>query len=96
MLVLSRKQNQQIVIDNRITITVLKIRGNSVRIGIDAPLDVPVRRGELVADGPSPQIVEFRNNPQGADKTQLRVAEVQSNSGDDPAPASLTANPAGS
>ena len=49
MLVLSRKQHQQIVIDNRIRITILKIRGNTVRIGIEAPLDVPVRRGDTPA-----------------------------------------------
>jgi carbon storage regulator len=55
MLVLSRKEDQTIVIDGRITITVVSIRGNQIRLGIDAPRDVPVRRGELAAgDHPLP------------------------------------------
>jgi carbon storage regulator CsrA len=47
MLVLSRKQQQTIVVDNQITITVLKVKGNTVRLGIQAPDDVPIRRSEL-------------------------------------------------
>jgi len=49
MLVLSRKQNQEIVIGDNIKITVLKIKGNTIRLGIDAPRDVKVVRGELPA-----------------------------------------------
>jgi carbon storage regulator CsrA len=79
MLVLSRKQNQQIVIDGKITITVLKIRGNTVRIGIEAPDDVPVRRGELAAQKtPSPGIIEFRNKRASGDLgLQLRVSAME-------------------
>jgi carbon storage regulator len=47
MLVLSRKQGQTIVIDDQVTITVLKVKGNCVRLGIDAPEEVSIRRGEL-------------------------------------------------
>jgi carbon storage regulator CsrA len=47
MLVLSRKQTQSIIIDDKIEITVLQIRGNCVRIGINAPQDVPIVRSEL-------------------------------------------------
>jgi len=47
MLVLSRKQNQTIVIDNQIEIEVLKIKGNTVRLGIKAPSHIKVLRGEL-------------------------------------------------
>jgi carbon storage regulator len=47
MLVLSRKQNETIVIDNRITITVVQLKGGGVRLGIDAPQDVPINRGEI-------------------------------------------------
>jgi carbon storage regulator CsrA len=47
MLVLSRQLQQQICIDERITVTVLKVRGKTVRIGIEAPRNVRVRRGEL-------------------------------------------------
>ena len=47
MLILSRKNEQTIVIDGRITITVLEVRGNVVRLGIDAPREVAVHRGEI-------------------------------------------------
>ena len=47
MLVLSRKQNQEIIIGDNIKITVVKMKGNTVRLGIEAPREVNVRRGEL-------------------------------------------------
>ncbi len=50
MLVLTRKQGEQIKIDGRIEVTVLSVQGHRVRIGIQAPSDVSVRRGELVVE----------------------------------------------
>src|SRR5260370_31094340 len=47
MLVLSRKKNESIVINNDITVTVVEIRGDKVRLGIVAPKDVPVHREEV-------------------------------------------------
>lgn len=47
MLVLSRKRNEQVLIDDQITIEVLQIKGNTVRLGISAPRNVKVLRGEL-------------------------------------------------
>lgn len=47
MLVLSRKQNEEIVIGNNVAIKVVGIFGNKVRLGISAPADVVIRRGEL-------------------------------------------------
>ncbi len=47
MLVLSRKKNETIIIDGRIKIEVLKIKGNTIRLGISAPKDMKVLRGEL-------------------------------------------------
>jgi carbon storage regulator CsrA len=47
MLVLTRKSQQQIRVGGEITITVLSVKGKSVRIGIDAPREVRVVRGEL-------------------------------------------------
>ena len=47
MLVLTRKYQEKIRIGNNITITVLRTKGKAVRLGIEAPADVPVIRGEL-------------------------------------------------
>lgn len=47
MLVLSRKKNESIVIDNEVTIVIVEIRGDKVRLGIEAPKDVPVHRREV-------------------------------------------------
>ena len=47
VLVLSRKVNEQIVIDDRIVVTVLRIRGDTVRLGFEAPKDVAVHRVEV-------------------------------------------------
>jgi len=49
MLVLSRKKNESIVIDDRIRITVVEVRGDKVRLGIEAPREVPVHRSEVLA-----------------------------------------------
>ena len=48
MLVLTRREQQKIVLDNGVTITVTKIKGESVQLGIDAPSDVKILRQELV------------------------------------------------
>ena len=47
MLVLSRKKDQSVVINDDITITVIEIRGDKVRFGIEAPKEVPVYRKEV-------------------------------------------------
>jgi carbon storage regulator len=60
MLVLTRKAGEQIVIDGNITVTVVSIEGNKIRLGIQAPPEVLVdreevhrRRQEFAADSPS-------------------------------------------
>jgi carbon storage regulator len=47
MLVLSRKKNETIVIAENIIVTVVDIRGDRVRLGIEAPRDIPVHRREV-------------------------------------------------
>ena len=47
MLALSRKKNEAIIINNNIEITVLEIKGEQVKIGINAPKEVPVYRKEV-------------------------------------------------
>jgi len=47
VLVLTRKMDEQIHIGQDVTITIVRLQGNAVRIGIDAPRGVHIRRGEL-------------------------------------------------
>ena len=47
MLVLSRKKNESIIINNDISIVVVEIRGDKVRLGVEAPKEVPVHRREV-------------------------------------------------
>lgn len=47
MLVLSRCSNQSIMVGDDIRITVINVRGDKVRIGIEAPNDIPVHRQEV-------------------------------------------------
>ena len=62
MLVLSRKKNESIVINNDIVITVVENRGDKVRLGIVAPKDVPVHREEVyqAIHGKSPTIPDVK------------------------------------
>lgn len=58
MLVLTRRANQSIVIGADVTVTVLEIRGDQIRLGITAPRDVTVHREEVW--------VELQRNGDGA------------------------------
>ncbi len=72
MLVLTRKQQEVIKIGDSITVTILRVQGQSVRVGIDAPQEVRIVRGELtptpppelkgeaVDDSGEGQVIEFR------------------------------------
>jgi carbon storage regulator len=48
MLVLTRKQGEEIIIGDNIRLTVLAVRGNRVRLGIAAPSDLSIQREELL------------------------------------------------
>lgn len=50
MLVLSRKKGERIIIAGNIVITVVEIRGDKCRLGVDAPRDIPVDRQEVFDD----------------------------------------------
>jgi len=69
MLVLTRKHQEQIRIGDNVTLTILRVKGNTVKVGIEAPREVRVVRGELppkdvnavssaVASG-EPQMINF-------------------------------------
>lgn len=53
MLVLTRKVQQQIKVGDDITITIIRIKGQQVRVGIEAPRDVRVMRAELAEPAPT-------------------------------------------
>lgn len=58
MLVLTRKPGEKIIIDGGITISVTEVSGGRVRIGIEAPPDISILRGELTTD---PEAAQFQN-----------------------------------
>ena len=47
MLALSRKKNESLIINNNVEITILEVKGDQVKIGIEAPREVPVYRKEV-------------------------------------------------
>lgn len=63
MLVLSRKKNESIVIDENIVITVVEIRGDKVRLGIQAPKEVPIHRSEVYEAIRSEQAAQEAQDP---------------------------------
>jgi carbon storage regulator len=60
MLVLSRKRSEQIVIGSTIRITIIRLEGNQVRLGIEAPGELVVLRAELIKE-PAPGTDEGLN-----------------------------------
>ena len=70
MLILSRKKNEQIVISDDITITVLDVEGEKVKIGIDAPKDIKVFRKELIEEVKS-------TNTESTSSTASSLKELQ-------------------
>ena len=59
MLVLSRKAGEKLVIDGNITLQIIKIQGNRITLGIEAPADVKILRGELTQPKAKPQTIEL-------------------------------------
>lgn len=81
MLVLSRKKNESIVINNDITIVVVEIRGDKVRLGIEAPIEVPVHRREvyeaILRGNPSPSISPSPPAPLTVNDVKMRIMSCQ-------------------
>ena len=70
MLVLSRKTNESIVIDGNVTVSVLRVDNDNVRIGIDAPLSIPVLRKEIYEEIKT-------NNELAAGSAKRKVRQVK-------------------
>ncbi|TWT42695.1 carbon storage regulator CsrA [Botrimarina hoheduenensis] len=47
MLVLSRQRDESIIIGDNVVVTIVDVRGDKVRLGIDAPVEIPVHRREV-------------------------------------------------
>jgi carbon storage regulator len=54
MLVLSRRENERVKLGNSIVVTVVRLAGDRVRLGIEAPADIRVLRGELESQPAAP------------------------------------------
>jgi len=72
MLVLSRKTNESIIIDGNITVSVLRVDNDNVRIGIEAPLEIPVMRKEIY------EAIKT-NNEQAAGSAKKKVKHLVNN-----------------
>jgi carbon storage regulator len=70
MLVLTRRINEKLVIGDNVTVTLVGVRGNQVRIGIDAPREIKVHREEV-----HQRILKER----AADRTQAAMIPHQTN-----------------
>ena len=66
MLVLTRKKNESIVIADVIKVTVVEIRGDKVRLGIEAPRDIDVHRQEVYEQIHGKRVEEKQAEPQGS------------------------------
>jgi carbon storage regulator len=77
MLVLSRKKNESIMINDDITIVVVEIRGDKVRLGVEAPKEVPVHRLEVFK-------AIRRSETQAASQAAEAATKVQQDDEDEP------------
>jgi len=76
MLVLSRKKNESIILGDNIKIEVIKVSGNTVRIGIQAPREVKVLRGELAPYGISDEDTSKEESPKRTNMTDVRETDT--------------------
>ena len=89
MLVLSRRKDESVIINNDIRVVVVEIRGDKVRLGVEAPKEVPVHRSEVyeaISRGDfevsgSPARAENSGNPNGLNEIEL-TGDSQQAAGD--------------
>lgn len=86
MLILSRKAGESIVIDGRIRVKIVRVEGDVVKIGIEAPADVPVHRQEVYEE-------IQRNNQQALAQPSAPLPKLMKKNTAAPAPALKTSKP---
>lgn len=74
MLVLSRKVKEQVRIGDNITLTVLQVKGKTIRVGIEAPREIRVVRGELPRKESSPANAREKAGAQETEEVQSHAA----------------------
>lgn len=77
MLVLTRKTGEKIHVGSGITISVIEIRGTKIRLGIDAPEDVPIFRAELNDFF----LANIRTEPEAGQERKLTIQPVETKPG---------------
>jgi carbon storage regulator len=85
MLILSRKVGESIVIDGRIVVKVVRVEGDMIKLGIDAPSDVPVHRQEVYDE-------IQRNNQEALNQSRPKLPRLspRDTSAKSPAPVAST------
>ncbi|HEY2880915.1 MAG TPA: carbon storage regulator CsrA [Pirellulales bacterium] len=78
MLVLSRQRDESIIIGDNIVVTIVDIRGDKVRLGINAPTEVPVHRQEVYEAIQRENLRSARINPTEAQAIGKGLAPGQS------------------
>lgn len=73
MLVLSRKVGERIQLGDNITVTLVKVSGNLVRLGIEAPANMPVVRQELLARALQGKLAAASSAPPSAELTAAQT-----------------------
>jgi carbon storage regulator len=94
MLVLTRRANQSIMIGNDVVVTVLEIRGDQVRIGIEAPRSIAVHREEVFEELERANRAAAASSPAMADLQALKkLRPAPTAAGGPPAPSAGAAQP---
>jgi carbon storage regulator len=75
MLVLTRKANQSIMIGDSIEVSVLSVLGEKVRLGIQAPRDVPVFRKEVFLEIQAQNVEAAGSSPEALDEALGRIGD---------------------